>query len=567
MRRKTKKTRAFARCWGMGHLISTRRAIALATMVAAFIGTAFFASSASAYQGLPDDLSGYAWTGKVEAHWEWLDGERPHHQAGHKGQFVLVDLDKLDKAGTDYGGQINVQNSEQYFYGCTPEETDASLSSSRRIDYHGKTPIEANVRTSFPMFNLQVREDGFFYAPYGAGFPARDYDECTGEDISQSEPLGSLAGLGQASGREAQLQSDTDPDPYHFVGTESWSLARPPAPMQLSSAMQRYSYTLTYDLRLVKADPVKPQCSDGKDNDFDGFTDFGPDPKINDPGCASADDDDESDDCADSGVISKDWDGGSILDNLGFGEDPDITYGLLVRWCTPATGPPQIRTKRLQFVNHEGSSSNLSALGKTLNETVGLSFKVRWRRTGRQVPVVDTLGDETRVTASTGHADVCVNILSFGGFIGQASRKVAIGALKRVGRKKRLKLLQKAVGAPARLAAKTIIKPKNFKAGWLKLLREQNGKTKVPLSPKDDITKSINQRANALAAETAEARIRAVVGTIELAIDKYASLEFSEVCTKAWEPKVVATIARGRTPTMTLSGFRRGAIWSVSGPR
>ena len=37
-----------------------------------------------------------------------------------------------------------------------------------------------------------------------------------------------------------------------------------------------------------------PQCSDGIDNDSDGLIDFGLDPLVNDPGCLSPDDDDES---------------------------------------------------------------------------------------------------------------------------------------------------------------------------------------------------------------------------------------------------------------------------------
>ncbi|MCO6431308.1 MAG: hypothetical protein J5J00_10645 [Deltaproteobacteria bacterium] len=40
--------------------------------------------------------------------------------------------------------------------------------------------------------------------------------------------------------------------------------------------------------------PGSAECSDGVDNDGDGFTDFGPDPLVNDPNCANAMDPDES---------------------------------------------------------------------------------------------------------------------------------------------------------------------------------------------------------------------------------------------------------------------------------
>jgi hypothetical protein len=63
----------------------------------------------------------------------------------------------------------------------------------------------------------------------------------------------------------------------------------------------------------VEDTSANPQCSDGEDNDLDGFTDYDGDGGDPDPGCIDANDDDESEECSDT--FDNDGDGNADYPN------------------------------------------------------------------------------------------------------------------------------------------------------------------------------------------------------------------------------------------------------------
>lgn len=254
----------------------------LAAAIAFIFAALLSPSIAAAYNGLPDDLSGYRWTGTVETKYEELheNPSEPGRFWTRKGAFqydALTYLSDNDQGQSQiYGADVAGSEVLKYFdcYGVGKETTGG---------LNGGTYIgsETNYRDAL---NIGSGPGGIYIQPYLLYVWAKNvsFEPCGSfEPPPPYEATTSVGGPG-SGWAEARLilANDSDPDPAHHVGSMTWTEANMP-PGMASPEQGNYKFTIFYDLRLDFVG--EPECNDGVSNDFDGIADYPLDPGCTDP--------------------------------------------------------------------------------------------------------------------------------------------------------------------------------------------------------------------------------------------------------------------------------------------
>lgn len=224
--------------------------------------------------------------------------------------------------------------------------------------------------------------------------------------------------------------------------------------------------------------------------------------------------------------------------NLKFGLQPDVHYGLSIRYCIEKYAVPKIIYADID-INTKYPKSNLNALSRTIGEFF-LSIRHRWRAAKQKKALITNSEDRVRVRASTGHFDLCV--IPLPGIAGRLAKGAGRG-LKRLPRSWRRKVVNAVVSKPTKAAInRTLIAIRTAERKVIERKLRQGGMTK-----KQARSASLEEAKKRLAQ-----RKSLYFGLIEIMADSFIDLKFAEVCVKAWQPQLTAVIPRHGHPRMEI---------------
>ena len=504
-----------------GVLNGLRINLSAVLVVAALVWIASSAS-AEAYNGLPDDLSGYRWQGSVSTSWDWSYDTEPYggrDYGRYKGSMVYTGLRRLsteDGSGRqNYTSHVEGRQNLQAFETChadDPQQRPYPLYENADARVDGPyMPPEAD-GGELPTLRIRSSGKGFELFPDRLSLtPTALTSDCY--PGTREGPGTAAAGLQTSQTADALLKQDTDPDPYHLVGTTTWSLEDPPMP--LYEATTAYSFSATYDLRLV---PI---------------------------------------DACDHRFLAKDWNGYTALDEAGFSARADIAYGLAVKWCQPEGKPARDVSADIRLDADPGEG-NLGAFGAVLNK-FALDLQVKWKPSKRHDAQIELLPNgSTRVTAKTGHADLCLNVL--GWVLGKGKL-----AFKRLPKRARALLVRKLLKKPLVAALGRKLRSRKererLERNWAKLILKDRSKKWGSADPGP--SSSVNKRKRALAKEVIRNDEEILDALAEKLALSFINLDFADVCVQVWEPKIVATLPTHGDATMQETGDSLYGLWVV----
>ena len=224
------------------------------------------------------------WTGTISTTWTFVatfDGANPadgHLSYKTTGSATYASI--TSTGGRNYSAQTAIEGAD-----TAHTDNGVGVTCDHATPFERTAFIDPDANEGVAPVMLDTEPDGtVFFTPGGIqingvinSYSCSDGQAASGPTNTFQGTL--LHGL-QAAGA---LTDDTDPDPARLVGTMHWTKGNPPHPLppDTDGHTTEYDFTATYDLT---REVFKPACSDGRDNDGDGFSD------TTDPGCDSPDD-------------------------------------------------------------------------------------------------------------------------------------------------------------------------------------------------------------------------------------------------------------------------------------
>ena len=232
-------------------------------LVAVLIAALAPLSPAQAETPMPWNQPGSAWQGTIETKINHTYNY-PQSSTTHFSDEVAsyTELEALSTtADGSYGARVVGSGWQESHGPCYYTKTVMKTSRQEwTLDQQGPNPVSGNQ----DKIGLQTDDEGrTFFAPwYLTHIPQTQTNYCTGDgqptttSSSASNGSSKLGFMDGQSGYATDPLPDNDPDPLHLVGTRTWTLADPP--INLHDAMSEYSFTVTYDLRLIDNRNCRP---------------------------------------------------------------------------------------------------------------------------------------------------------------------------------------------------------------------------------------------------------------------------------------------------------------------
>ena len=194
------------------------------------------------------------------------------------------------------------------------------------------------------------------------------------------------------------------------------------------------------------------------------------------------------------------------------------------------------------------------ALGRALEAASPIELNQEWKpNKSRKVKSKALPGGGLKVTAATGHFDVCAGLVGpvFG---------VARGAFKLLSKPARARLVQ-----PLRDSALNIVERvtrRMYRKDKKRIAKELKGEIN-PKTGKPRNKEWRKKKARRVAKERMKRNRRALYELIDGLAEKLINAAVPKKCFRAWKPKITARIYVDGTATMIETGFFRGWLWQV----